>query len=63
MADSCATCFYFRTGACHYDAPKSCAPTRDPSNVWPAVLPTDWCSFGIDATTHTSFTPKIQVKP
>lgn len=55
MTDSCATCFYYRDGACHFNAP---FPNR-----FASVESTDWCGNGADVSTGLSFSAVVNSVP
>lgn len=67
MADSCATCFFFRAYSssrpalagvttCRNDAPKK--TTDDSESPWAIVYADEWCGDGKDGGSQRPFSPK-----
>jgi len=69
MADSCATCFFYRSvndsarGECHLSPPRVVSSGLGSSDRWPGVLPTEWCGDGIDGKSAVPFIPAAQSPP
>ncbi len=57
MPQTCATCFFYRDAACHFNAPQLVTNGAKTTALWPPVDPDDWCGDGIDLTGVNHFSP------